>query len=440
VAFCPGGNLVASGSADRTVKLWDVHSGVERTGFRLEAPNSLVASVAFSPDGESLAAGLMNGTTWVWNVATGHMRHRVSSGYWGWVNAVAFSPQGNLLVTGSQNGTVSVWDPETGQMRLRLSAHAGMIESLTFFPDGRTMVTASDDGTVKLWDVATWQERSVLRSHVGPVLSVAVSTDSQTMATAGNDGTICVWRAPHDRHALAVRRTELDPDRSDSAVALNKLGDLHVSAGRLDEAATAYGKSLSILDGLAPAVPEWSAETQAAYRTELIRALLQLARVCSHTHFNDEAESLFRRAIEIDPDNHFTLNLWAWLLVTRDETTAQDARRAVELALRAVERAADSWESWNTLGVAHYRAGDWTASVVALTKSTELARDGNAYNFIFLAMAHWRLGAKDQARKSYDQAITWLEKNNSTDEELQGFRHEAARVLGIAEATNETEE
>ena len=79
--------------------------------------------------------------------------------------------------------------------------------------------------------------------------------------------------------------------------------------------------------------------------------------------------------------------------------------RAVELAKKAVELAPKQGTFWNTLGVAHYRAGDWKAAVAALEKSEELRNGGDSFDWFFLAMAHWQLGEKDEARKWYDQAV-----------------------------------
>src|SRR5207253_1145365 len=93
-------------------------------------------------------------------------------------------------------------------------------------------------------------------------------------------------------------------------------------------------------------------------------------------------------------------------------------------------------KSWNTLGVAHYRAGDWKAAVAALDKSVELAKGGDAFDWLFLAMSHRKLGNHDDARKWYDQAVQWLEKNSQAlaknalqAEELRRFRIEAVEVL-----------
>jgi tetratricopeptide (TPR) repeat protein len=102
------------------------------------------------------------------------------------------------------------------------------------------------------------------------------------------------------------------------------------------------------------------------------------------------------------------------------------------LAKQAVERAPND-DFWNTLGVSLYCAGDWKASVHAFDKAMELRKGGNSLDWFFLAMAHWQLGDKGQARKWYDRAVAWMEKNQPNDGELRRFRAEAGVLLGITE-------
>jgi tetratricopeptide (TPR) repeat protein len=134
-----------------------------------------------------------------------------------------------------------------------------------------------------------------------------------------------------------------------------------------------------------------------------------------------------------------TLNDVAWYLATSSDPEFRDPKRAVALATKAVALGPETMRprvrpAWNTLGAAHYRAGDWKAAVTALEKSMELGRGGDAYDWFFLAMAHWRLGDREQARTWYDKAVTWMDKHMPQNEELIRFRAEAAALLGIKES------
>src|SRR5262249_29536698 len=96
---------------------------------------------------------------------------------------------------------------------------------------------------------------------------------------------------------------------------------------------------------------------------------------------------------------------------------------------------------WNTLGVAHYRAGHWKDAIEPLTKSMELMKGQmESFDTFFLAMANWRIDEKEKARQWYDRAVLWmdqnkqiLEKEKPHQEELCRFRAEVAELMGIKE-------
>ena len=110
----------------------------------------------------------------------------------------------------------------------------------------------------------------------------------------------------------------------------------------------------------------------------------------------------------------------------------RDHAAALHHAETAVELAPKSWFFGQTLAWARYRAGDWKGALVAMTKAKELGSPGNSHEWFLLAMAHWKLGDKAEARAWYDKAVEWMEKYQPTNEELRRFRAEAAELLGIA--------
>ena len=156
-----------------------------------------------------------------------------------------------------------------------------------------------------------------------------------------------------------------------------------------------------------------------------------------------DAEKSFLQAIAVDPKNAVAHNNLSWLLATGVDPRFRDGKRAVELGKKAVELEPKQGMWWNTLGAAHYRAGNWKESIAALEKSMELRAGGDSFDWFFLAMAHGKLGHKDEGHKWYDKAVEWMEKNKEQlekvaehREELQRFRAEARDVLGLKDTSS----
>jgi Flp pilus assembly protein TadD len=151
----------------------------------------------------------------------------------------------------------------------------------------------------------------------------------------------------------------------------------------------------------------------------------------------NEAIIHFRIAVKFAPNQSEPHNELAWLLATCPDLKFRNPPEAVQLAKRAVDLAPQDGGFWNTLGVASYRAGDWQSAVEALNKSMELRQGGYSSDLFFLAMAIWRLDKKELARKTYLQAVAWMEKNKPQDKELLRFREEAAALLKTENKPND---
>src|SRR5262249_16580355 len=146
----------------------------------------------------------------------------------------------------------------------------------------------------------------------------------------------------------------------------------------------------------------------------------------------DEAIAYIQKAADLDPGFAEYQSVLAWLLMNCREVRLRDPRRGLEAARKAVELQPEWSFSWQMLGWARYRTGDWKASVEALEKSCALQDDpkgGDAFQWFFLAMAQGEVGEKDKARAWYDRAVEWTEKNQPKREELRRFRAEAAELL-----------
>jgi WD40 repeat protein len=196
VAFSPDGELLATASADKTVRLWDVQSG-EQHGEPLKGHTDSVKGVAFSPDGKLLASASWDKTVRLWDVASGKAHGEPLTGHKPfWVEGVAFSPDGELLATAGWDKTVRLWDVATGKPRGEpLTGHKGAVLSVAFGPDGKLLASSSNDKTVRLWDVQSGKPHGgPLTGHTREVYAVTFSPDGHLLASAGGfDKTVRLW-------------------------------------------------------------------------------------------------------------------------------------------------------------------------------------------------------------------------------------------------------
>jgi tetratricopeptide (TPR) repeat protein len=171
-------------------------------------------------------------------------------------------------------------------------------------------------------------------------------------------------------------------------------------------------------------------------RRELAGNYNDLGNLLDTTGQDAEAEKVYRQTLAVReklkndfPGEAGDRRDLAWFLSNCPNQELRSLDRAVSLAREAVLLAPKGGDCWLTLGVAHYRAGDWKAAVAALNKATELRSGGDSAEWFFLAMAHWQLGDKKQARSWYDRAMRWMDENRSRDEKLRRWRVEAAALL-----------
>jgi tetratricopeptide (TPR) repeat protein/tRNA A-37 threonylcarbamoyl transferase component Bud32 len=145
----------------------------------------------------------------------------------------------------------------------------------------------------------------------------------------------------------------------------------------------------------------------------------------------EDAARFYTAALSLQPENAATQNELARLLVNWPRPGVDHFEEAIDLAKKAVKATPTAGNYWITLGIAHYRAAQWSDALTAFQQAAKLRDGGDGLNWLFLAMAHGRLGEKELGRKWYDQGVQWMEKNNSDDDGLKSMRAEAAELLGI---------
>lgn len=191
VAFSPNGRLLASGSDDAQIKLWDVATGQEIASLNANAED--VHAVAFSPDGRQLASAHGDGTVRLWDSASFELRATLAA-HEGAAYAVAWSPDGQLLATGGEDEVVRLWTVRDRLQRRAFRGPTDAVSSVAFSADGKTLAAGAGDGVVRLWSVATGEKSLVFRGHAGDVYRVAYAPhNANLLASVGEDETIRLW-------------------------------------------------------------------------------------------------------------------------------------------------------------------------------------------------------------------------------------------------------
>ncbi|HPO35853.1 MAG TPA: caspase family protein [Syntrophales bacterium] len=180
VAISSDGKFLASGSADKTVKIWDLMKGTEIRTF--SDNKSGINCLIFSPDGRQVASGGYKTITLREVAGSGE---KVLSGHSDWINSLAFSPDGKLIASGSLDGTVKLWDTQTGEEIKTLRGHENQVWAVSFSPDGRRLASTGDDG-VRLWQVESGQEIARLISFKGGEW-IVVTPEGYYNASPGGD-------------------------------------------------------------------------------------------------------------------------------------------------------------------------------------------------------------------------------------------------------------
>jgi len=210
VAVSPDGRVVATGTGQRTLSLWNAQTG-ERLK-QLKPHGDAIYCVQYAHDGQHLASagGSTDGgdtTCRLWS--EGVNKNSVYKGHARQVYGLAFSPDDKLLASGSSDKTIRIWNLENSTFS-EFNGHTSDVYRIAFSPDQRQLASASQDGSVRVWNLATGEATEV---HDGtkknPMYAVAFTLDGQSLAAVGDDGRLRMWRTVDWKPEVEMRVSQL---------------------------------------------------------------------------------------------------------------------------------------------------------------------------------------------------------------------------------------
>lgn len=241
IAFHPSGSLIASCSADTTIKLWKIDTELPVESAALAGHPGSVEALAWHPDGGSLASGGADGSIRLWDAASGRLNGLLAahkdevtalafdaSGRWlfsgsrdgsirrcqlgakqasdivgrhdDWARDIVLSPAG-ILASASKDMSIRLWDiappqPNASESAMRRwKAHPGGADALTFSRDGALLFSGGRDSCLRIWETETGRELAALAEHRRPVLALAMHPAGGLLASGGGDNRVLLWAA-----------------------------------------------------------------------------------------------------------------------------------------------------------------------------------------------------------------------------------------------------
>ncbi|VTR97370.1 WD40 repeat domain-containing protein [Tuwongella immobilis] len=198
-AVTPDGSIIATGSFDKTIRLWDRATGAPLRTYYSNPINpqghtNLVLAVAISPDGKFLASAGSDNQVRYWNLPDRKPQQELALGHP--ITGIAVSNDGKLVSAAGSDGTAKVWNANDMKPIPPLVGHVGPISGVALAPNNSFLTTAGTDGVLRFWAPTTGQALGTIGTASGPITAMAISPNSNPLYTASSNGKISVWQTP----------------------------------------------------------------------------------------------------------------------------------------------------------------------------------------------------------------------------------------------------
>jgi tetratricopeptide (TPR) repeat protein len=462
-AISPNGRWVATSTywgRQSTIKVWNAVTGQlvsDLPGMSLNGD----ARVAFSPDGRWLVLGTAREyrcyEVGSWEPGRTYTRDREDTS----AAVLAFAPDSKILAILQNLRLVRLIDVATGkELGSLASPDPRGISYLAFSPDGSRLAAACGNGVIQAWDLRS------LRQHLAglgldwdlppypPVDRKREAVPLQIKVDIGNLSPTPKPPAQGERDKLlqeVEKRSQAIARNPNDVEAYYQRGRLHIRLRDFAKARADLDRAIALKpdhfeayhhrghahEGLGQAEKAIE-DFSAALKGEPQNAHLYQVRGRNYLQLQDHARAVedLNRALELKLSNKVeeaaACNNLAWIHVAGPaKFRAPD--RALSLAKRAGELVPDSPAYCHTLGVAHFRLGQYREAVAALERSVKNNRgQATAFDLYFLAMCQQHLGNTERARDCYDRGIAWQKKARLTSQhatELNAFRAEVETLM-----------
>lgn len=224
IAYSPKGDMVATGSRDNKIEVWNAADG--RRLLTLEVSAGEAGVVAFSPDNKMLAVG-GDSVVDIFELSSGKRKGSLDTIDFT-VMALAFDGRGKTLAVGGSSPDIVLYDVGRGQVTGTLSGHTGAISAMRFAPRGAGFASASLDGTLKMWKLGGGGGKvgTSIDAHDGaPVVGLDWARNGKALVTAGGKA-VRLWDTRKlsqieeiDGHGERVTAVSFSPDSASLAVA-----------------------------------------------------------------------------------------------------------------------------------------------------------------------------------------------------------------------------